>query len=295
MQAPLSCYAIFTLIWTYKIHDLTDHHLTVCSFLAANGCNHFDGKGSKTWNLKVDPILPAAVISLCAFLCWFYLPNSLQSLWDLLEFPCANQAKPIAHNHLNVHFVCCMASHPNHPPAPSSALCQPSYHPSKRLRLEFLCVNLATPMAQNWSFLKLLTLPTAAPPLKLLLPLSLQASFFKGLFLLFSCANPATSQDQSFLKLFLGPPHAPHLKLLCQPLLVSMNQLFSKPPPLVILYNSTLANHFGQSFFETRLNTTKHFKKALQGLQEKSLPVPACQHCQESQLLHCRDRRQRRD
>ena len=30
-----SCYAIFTWIWTYKIHDLTDYHFNVGSFLPA--------------------------------------------------------------------------------------------------------------------------------------------------------------------------------------------------------------------------------------------------------------------
>ena len=65
-QLLFHCYAIFTRIWTYKTHGLTDHQLILGSFLPAwEGLN----------NPEVTPILRAALISPCALLGRFHPPD----------------------------------------------------------------------------------------------------------------------------------------------------------------------------------------------------------------------------
>ena len=83
------CYAIFTWIWTCKLHNLTDYQLAVGSFLqaiASMGRN----KQSPRWPQFIQQLSLHSVPSSAGFIRLILLRSLL------LDFPCATPAAPIA-------------------------------------------------------------------------------------------------------------------------------------------------------------------------------------------------------
>ena len=110
-----SCYAIFTWIWTYKTHDLTEYQLNIGSFLQATTFMWSDWQipgWPQFFQKRLFPSAPSLVHFKCAII--------FQSFH--LDFLCANLAAPIISYHLFSNFR--FARHMIHPgncsPVPSS-------------------------------------------------------------------------------------------------------------------------------------------------------------------------------
>ena len=83
-----SCFAIFTWIWTYKTHDLTQYQLTIGSFLPATTFMWSDWQ-IPGWPQFFQQLLFPSVPSLVNFKCAIIFQRFH------LDFLCANLASPI--------------------------------------------------------------------------------------------------------------------------------------------------------------------------------------------------------
>ena len=86
LQALFSCYAIFTWIWAYKTHDLTNYQLTVGSFLPAITFMWSDWKipgWPQFFQQQVFPSVPSLVNFNCSII--FEVSTSISSvlIWPL--------------------------------------------------------------------------------------------------------------------------------------------------------------------------------------------------------------------